>query len=297
MEQLNINPRVANTYRNVSTKSPISQTNTGQILDVKPVEGGGIGVVAAAATSTLTDKINAKAADVLRGGSVDGDNTSIATVIISIIIFIVLSMLVYKLYLYWFPNGIFDKEKSTAKFQQKIADVSDDELRSLSKLVDVGNNNNRQQLPQPQEQTAQQQPSSAPSDTQQSTTDVQQTDKQNNTAELLHSPNSTDQDLVNVVETNLNKTQSLNNTTDQKEQQPGQPIITTPPIIPKKIYKFKKGDIVIYDREDENLTSPAGVYASVKDFLSKNAEADEAQVLIAIKNGTFYMNHKFIIAN
>ena len=318
MAELNINPRNTNTYKNSSNVkqnpqpiSPLLHNTSGQIYDVKPVEGGGVGVVAAA---VLNDKINAKAAEGVVGGvaAVAASDSSFGANIITLIICIVLIFILIKIYHYWFPNGLFpsiDKEKSVAKFNQKVSTIPDADLDALAKL----DTSQPQPPPQPQPQQQHQhqhQQQQQQYQRQQHSQPPQQTFQSNKSYEVLHSENSTDEDIRNVIESNTKISQSTDqppsasqqSTTQQpttqlstSQQQSTTQLSTAQQPQVKKKLTIKKGDLVLFDRNDDDFKNPISVYPGIKEFIAENPEAEESKVSEAIRNGTFYMGNKFLI--
>jgi hypothetical protein len=328
MAELNINPRNTNTYKNSSNvkqnPQPISpllhnttHNTSGQIYDVKPVEGGGVGVVAAA---VLNDKINAKAAEGVVGGvaAVAASDSSFGANIITLIICIVLIFILIKIYHYWFPNGLFpsiDKEKSVAKFNQKVSTIPDADLDALAKLDTSQPQPPPQPQPQSQQQHQQQHQHQQQYQRQQHSQPPQQTFQSNKSYEVLHSENSTDEDIRNVIESNTKISQSTDqpsttqppsasqqSTTQQpttqlstSQQQSTTQLSTAQQPQVKKKLTIKKGDLVLFDRNDDDFKNPISVYPGIKEFIAENPEAEESKVSEAIRNGTFYMGNKFLI--
>jgi hypothetical protein len=78
---------------------------------------------------------------------------------------------------------------------------------------------------------------------------------------------------------------SVQNTTakSQTPQPPSTPVI-----------KLTKGSIVVYDREDIDNKIPLKVYNNIKEILSEKPEANNVDLENAIKNGAFYLDHKYV---
>lgn len=291
MGDLNINPRTFNQHKNVSKTQQTQQTqpgllsNTGQIIDVKPVDGGNI-----MNTAVLNDKINANAA-VTGGAAAVANEPSLMSFAISVGLFILLALVLFKIYKYWFPEGIFpmpNKEKVNTEFKQKTAQFSNKELEDMAKLAD-SQHQPAQHTPQHTPQPSNSQSPDTPQTHNTPHKKTQQPEKEQAQSQQPEynnsSENTTDEDVMKLIEEK----------TGVSAQQPTTPTQSTNTTNEEKKFNIKKGDLILYERDDTDLTKPVEVYGSMKEFLKARPEAEETQVNTALKNGTFYMGYKFIL--